>query len=126
MPFYHFFFVDGSSQNQLGNTAPAEEIIAEDYDEVEEHFDYDYKPAKKPSENFWSERLKRRIVDGGEAGCAGCPNKYNIYHKCSLHCIKQYGDVTSEPSAEYIRRKERLLKRYPLPKDWKEVFDNGW
>lgn len=48
-----------------------EEIIAEDYDEVEEPYPYDYEPVKKPQENFWSERLKRRIVDGSIAGYRG-------------------------------------------------------
>lgn len=107
---------------------PAEEIIAEDYDEVEEpyDFDYDYQPAAKKPENFWSERIKRRIVDGSSTGFTGCPNKYNIYHKCSLHCISTWGDGISEPSKSYLRRKERLLKRYSLPSDWKEMYDNGW
>lgn len=105
--------------------APAEEIIAEDYD-VEEPYDFEYQPAKKPQQNYWGERLKRRIVDGSIGGCAGCPNKYNIHHKCSLFCANKYGDGIKEPSGEYSRRKARLLKRYPLPKDWKEIFDNGW
>lgn len=104
----------------------AEEIIAEDYDEVEEPYPYDYEPVKKPQENFWSERLKRRIVDGSITGYKGCPNKYNIYHKCTLYCMNTYGDGVTEPKRNYLKRKLRLLKRYPLPKDWKEVYDFGW
>lgn len=104
----------------------AEEIIAEDYDEVEEPYPYDYEPVKKPQENFWSERLKRRIVDGSITGYKGCPNKYNIYHKCTLYCMNVYGDGVTEPKRNYVKRKLRLLKRYPLPKDWKEVYDFGW
>lgn len=111
---------------------PAEEIIAEDYDEVEaevEPYDYNYDyqlpPTRKVHENFWSERLKKRIVDGSQNGYKGCPNKYNIYHKCSLFCVKTFGDGFVEPSKIYLKRKTRLLRRYPLSGDWKEVYDSG-
>lgn len=111
--------------------APAEEIIAEDYDEVEEEpyedYKYDYQPkAKKGRENFWSERLKRRITDSTSlSGYEGCPNKCNIYHRCTLFCAETFGDGIKEPPASYLMRKARLLKRHPLPKDWKEVYDRG-
>lgn len=121
--------VEKTSKNGKNRSAPvpAEEIIAEDYDDVEEqpyNYDYDYQPKKKP-ENFWSERLKRRITDGTINGYKGCPNKYNIYHRCSLYCVNKFGDGIKEPSNDYQTRKYRLLKRYPLPRDWKEVYDNG-
>uniref|UniRef100_A0A1B0GJ48 Polyglutamine-binding protein 1 n=1 Tax=Lutzomyia longipalpis TaxID=7200 RepID=A0A1B0GJ48_LUTLO len=102
-----------------------EEIIAEDYDEVEEPAQYDFEPVKKPQDNFWSESLKRRITEGNNLGYKGCPNKYNIFHRCTLFCINHWGDGITQPSEEYLRRKEKLLKRYPLPKNWTEVFDEG-
>lgn len=111
--------------------APAEEIIAENYDDVEEQpyddYNYDYQPKpKKSRDNIWSERLKRRITDGtGTNGSDGCPNKYNIYHRCSLFCAETFGDGIKEPSSGYLKRKVRLLKRHPLPKDWKEIYDHG-
>lgn len=96
-------------------------------DEPHEPYPYDYEPAKKPTENFWSERLKRRIVDSSvTAGYRGCPNKYNIHHKCTLHCMNAYGDGVLEAGREYTRRQQRLLRRYPLPRDWKEVWEYGW
>lgn len=108
--------------------APTEEIIAEDYDEVDEtrptETDYEYQTQnKKP--NFWCERLKRRIVDGSINGYKGCPNKSNIHHRCSLYCVNTFGDGIKEPSKAYMKRKIRLLRRNPLPKDWKEVYDEG-
>lgn len=115
----------------LRQQAPAEEIIAENYDDVEqEPFDdgkYEYQPKiKKGRENFWSERLKRRITDGSNVnGYDGCPNKTNIYHRCTLFCAEKFGDGIKEPSANYLIRKARLLKRHPLPKEWKEVYDRG-
>lgn len=109
---------------------PTEEIIAEDYDEVDEAqpFEYDYDAhaqSKKSQQNFWSERLKRRIIDGSSSGYRGCPNKYNTWHKCSLFCINTFGDGIKEPPKSYTKRKIRLLRRYPLPNDWKEVYDEG-
>lgn len=111
--------------------APAEEIIAENYDDVDEEpytdYKFDYQPKiKKGRENFWSERLKRRITDGSNVnGYDGCPNKYNIYHRCTIFCAETFADGIKEPSGSYLIRKARLLKRHPLPKDWKEVYDRG-
>lgn len=124
-------FADGPQQKRKPppQQNPTEEIIAEDYDDVEEPYEYnhDFQPqTKKVQENFWSERLKRRIVDGSGGGYRGCPNKYNIYHKCTLFCINKFGDGVLEPTKSYSKRKSRLLRRYPLPADWKEVFDYGW
>lgn len=118
------------SESKSVQQAPAEEIIAEDYDDVDEsqsfEYDYDYKSqTKKSQQNFWSERLKKRIVDGSINGYKGCPNKYNIYHKCSLFCVNTFGDGIKEPSKGYTKRKTRLNRRYPLPKDWKEIYDEG-
>lgn len=115
---------------KTAHQAPAEEIIAENYDDVDEaqpfEYDYDYQAhAKKSQQNFWSERLKKRIVDGSVNGYKGCGNKYNIYHKCSLYCVNTFGDGIKEPSKNYTKRKMRLLRRHPLPKDWKEIYDEG-
>lgn len=82
--------------------------------------------AKRPEENFWLERMKLRIGEAGSfAGHKGCPNKYNIYHKCSLFCVNRWGDGHVEPSRDYIKRYKRLLRRYPLPKGWTEMYDPG-
>ncbi|GAB0090572.1 polyglutamine-binding protein 1 [Sergentomyia squamirostris] len=113
----------GKDQESVQN----EEIIAEDYDDIEEPTQYDFEPVKKPQENFWSESLKRRITEGSNTGYKGCPNKYNIFHKCTLFCINHWGDgiTMDELTDEYRRRKAKLLKRYPLPKNWNEIYDEG-
>lgn len=113
--------------------APAEEIIAEDYDDIDDEprpFEYDYEYQSKQNRSrqsqIWSERLKKRIVDSSNiVGHKGCPNKYNIYHKCSLYCVNTFGDGVKEPQKTYAIRKIRLLRRYPLSKDWKEIYDEG-
>lgn len=117
-----------SNQSKVVQQVPTEEIIAEDYDDVDEtqtiDYDYDYQSkSKKSQQNLWSDRLKKRIVDG--VINKGCPNKYNIYHKCSLYCVNTFGDGIKEPPKSYIKRKARLLRRHPLPKDWKEIYDEG-
>ncbi|XP_037925780.1 polyglutamine-binding protein 1 isoform X2 [Hermetia illucens] len=115
--------VQGSTGSK--NSAENEEIIAEDYDEVEDPLQYDFEPVKKPSSNFWIERMKRRIGDTNVSGYKGCPNKYNIFHKCTLYCINKWGDGILEPKRSYLRRRNRLLRKYPLPKNWLEVYDYG-
>lgn len=116
--------VKRTASEKAVQNAPAEEIIAENYDDVDENNDYKSHP-KKLQHNFWSERVKKRIVDGSINGYKGCPNKYNIHHRCSLFCVNTFGDGIKEPPKSYTKRKVRLLRRYPLPKGWKEVYDEG-
>lgn len=59
------------------------------------------------------------------SGYKSCPNKSNIYHKCSLYCVTFWNGKEKTPTEEYFLRKKRLLKRFPLPKNWMEVFDTG-
>lgn len=104
-----------------------EEIIAENYDEEEDeptpYSNYDY--LKKPEENIWKDKIKTRMTEGGFAGYKCCPNKYNIFHKCTLFCVEHWTDSQTDPSEVYLTRKKRLLKRYPLPQGWVEAFDIG-
>jgi len=58
-------------------------------------------------------------------GHPGCPNKYNIYHDCSKQCQELWGAGHSEPSSSYLRKKAKMLAKYPLPDNWKEVYDPG-
>lgn len=105
-----------------------EEIIAEDYDEVDVEYPslYDsYEPERRTEENFWIERMKLRIGETNVTGYKGCPNKYNIYHKCNIYCVTRWGNGIVEPDKGYLKRKARLLKKYPLPKGWKEIYDPG-
>lgn len=102
-----------------------EEIIAENYDEEEESPGFDYEYIRKPEENLWKEKMKTRMTEGGYAGYKCCPNKYNIFHKCTVFCMENWTDNTTEPTDEYLKRKKRLLKRYPLPQGWVEIYDSG-
>lgn len=79
---------------------PLEEVIAEDYDD--NRFD-----------------PKSHMV------VKGCPNKYNIYHDCSPYCQKRWSDISERPSPNTKRKYERLVRKYPLPEGWQEVYDPG-
>lgn len=59
-------------------------------------------------------------------GYEGCPNKYNIYHSCSKFCMMRWKVGILEPTAKYIKQRERLLRKYPLPNNWREIYDRGW
>lgn len=106
-----------------------EEIIAENYDEEDRHIQsQNIEPtsstSKEPSEHFWSERIKKRIgVTESYHGFKLCPNKYNIWHNCTLYCVNRWATGRPKPSEKYLRRYKRLLRKYPLGKDWKETYD---
>jgi polyglutamine-binding protein 1 len=86
-----------------------EEVIAEDYDE----------PIKSTgfTESFVG--VTKGLV------VTGCPNKYNIYHDCGDFCRKKWGSGKSTPSPGTTRKYQRLLKRYPLPEGWQDVWEPG-
>ncbi|XP_055844019.1 uncharacterized protein LOC129910610 [Episyrphus balteatus] len=118
----------GQIESKAEEVLENEEIIAEDYDEIDieypSQFDT-YEPERRIEENFWIERMKLRIGDGNQSGYKGCPNKYNIYHKCSLFCVTRWGNGILEPEKGYLKRRARLNRKYPLPKGWKELYDSG-
>ncbi|XP_017005246.2 uncharacterized protein PQBP1 [Drosophila takahashii] len=113
-----------------------EEIIAENYDDDDKSGPYPYKEDSAPEpkrrsteEQFWSHRIKERIgVNESYHGYKLCPNKYNIYHKCSLYCVNKFNSSPlshSQPSHKYLKRYKRLLRKYPLEAGWKDVYDKG-
>lgn len=84
---------------------PEEEVIAEDYDDIS------------------------RPVGGGETRVGGpipgCPNKWNLYHECSAFCQQQWGAGKLKESPHTERKRLRMLRKYPLPEGWSELYDPG-
>lgn len=100
---------------------PAEEIIAEDYDETTPSKDTmpkPYIPAEKDYEFDLDINFKIK-------GYESCPNKYNIYHDCSHYCVKKWKNGRTEPDVKYLEKKMKMLMKYPLPDNWQEVYDKG-
>lgn len=58
-------------------------------------------------------------------GVKGCPNKWNLHHICTVFCLERWGEGHIRPTKSYRERYLRLLDRYPLPKNWTQVWDAG-
>lgn len=83
--------------------SPQEEIIAENYDDDSQQ------------------------IENKAAGAPGCPNKNNPFHICVEWCWDHWGDGTPEDriDPDYNRKRLRMLRLYPLPTPWKEIYDPG-
>ncbi|XP_047994093.1 polyglutamine-binding protein 1 [Leguminivora glycinivorella] len=92
-----------------------EEIIAENYDNKPED------QANK--EQFW-EGIEGVNVDPIK-GHKGCPNKNNIYHECSIFCVKNWKQGKVVPDDVYLENKRKVLEVWPLPSGWEEIYDPG-
>ncbi|KAI1712146.1 WW domain-containing protein [Ditylenchus destructor] len=100
----------GIIKEQSGVVKPGaeEEVFAESYDKDEDNEEVD------TSEKY-------------RGGAPGCPNKYNHYHLCTDFCFDHWREGYSESSLsqKYRAGREKLLKDYPLPPGWREVYDAG-
>ncbi|VDO56483.1 unnamed protein product [Haemonchus placei] len=87
--------------------ATNEEVIAESYDSAD---------AKE-----------KKAVETNSSGAPGCPNKYNPYHICTEYCYDHWREGTPENrlSEAYLRKRRRMLAKFPLPEPWVEVYDAG-
>uniref|UniRef100_A0A1S4H7F3 Uncharacterized protein n=1 Tax=Anopheles gambiae TaxID=7165 RepID=A0A1S4H7F3_ANOGA len=106
-----------------------EEIIAEDYDEYDQvnpdSFEYAAKKKSNPAQD-WTEKMKQKMTKRyGYQSVEACQNKYNVYHLCTMYCVKRYGEADFEIEKDYDKRVKRLLERYPLPKNWRKEYDVG-
>ncbi|XP_033239501.1 uncharacterized protein PQBP1 [Drosophila pseudoobscura] len=121
-------------QNESTSVSEAiEEIIAENYDDEDTNSPYVCRDdtnlenkRRKADEQFWLHRIKERIgVTESHHGYKLCPNKYNVWHKCSLYCVNRWTSTHTQPSQKYLRRFKRLLRKYPIEAGWKKVYDSG-
>uniref|UniRef100_A0A182RVE3 WW domain-containing protein n=1 Tax=Anopheles funestus TaxID=62324 RepID=A0A182RVE3_ANOFN len=120
---------DDVDEDRRETEAVNEEIIAEDYDEYDQvnPDSFEYASKKKSSAAVgWTEKIKQKMTKRyGYQSVEGCQNKYNIYHLCTMYCVKRFGEVEFEIEKEYEKRVKRLLERYPLPKNWRKEYDIG-
>ncbi|GFY74034.1 polyglutamine-binding protein 1 [Trichonephila inaurata madagascariensis] len=86
-----------------------EEVIAEDYDDTEKTTD-NHQNGIESKENS---PLNEPWI--------GCPNKWNIYHDCTVFCKEFWGSGRDHPSPRTDRRRLLMLKKYPVPNGW-EVY----
>ncbi|KAL4226449.1 Polyglutamine-binding protein 1 [Mactra antiquata] len=96
-----------------------EEVFAEDYDE----------PMKadpdviEPSTEIPREEPEAEEEDDTLREVPACPNRWNPYHDCTDYCRQRWGIKTWNPSDTMIRKRDRMLRKYPLPPEWQEIPD---
>lgn len=94
-----------------------EEVIAEDYDNEDE----DRETSDQTKEGGDQESVACKKI----ATVTGCPNKTNLYHDCTEYCLKTYGAGQEVPSPTTERKYRNLLRRFPLPNGWQDVWEPG-
>ncbi|EDV93922.1 uncharacterized protein LOC6563697 [Drosophila grimshawi] len=110
-----------------------EEIIAENYDEDDKNQQHSSVETSTYTskntainEHYWADRIKERMeVTESHHGFKFCPNTYNIWHNCTLYCVNKWANGRPKPKDNYLRRYRRLIRKYPLGANWKDVYDNG-
>ncbi|KAL1452171.1 hypothetical protein WDU94_006473, partial [Cyamophila willieti] len=98
-----------------------EEVFAESYDDTAAP-QQSYSPLNSDDE---IENVQDQITLKFK-GHPGCPNKSNIFHECSKYCKLRWKEGIRVPGKEYLRKKTKMLTKYPLPEGWKEVYDPGY
>uniref|UniRef100_A0A8D8YK71 Polyglutamine-binding protein 1 n=2 Tax=Cacopsylla melanoneura TaxID=428564 RepID=A0A8D8YK71_9HEMI len=97
-----------------------EEVFAESYDDTAAQQTYSPLHSDEEIENVQDQiTLKFK-------GHSGCPNKSNIFHECSKYCKLRWKEGIRVPGKDYLRKKTKMLVKYPLPDGWKEVYDPGY
>lgn len=101
-----------------------EEVFAENYDDQEDDSKYKSSYNKNDSKDGFAKDDKANFM-----GYPGCPNKWNVYHECSVFCQRHWGSGRPESNltSDYASKRSRMLEKYanPLPDGWKEMYDPG-
>jgi len=98
-----------------------EEVFAENYDTHPHQKD---SPVIGPQQPLTDNNSSNdQIENTGSA--PGCPNKWNVHHKCVPFCFKRWGAGITKERKNITQRRLRMLRKFPLPADWSEEFDAG-
>jgi len=99
-----------------------EEVFAEDYDDHEDD-------GRTKSLSHYNDKNTHAKDDVSFMGYPGCPNKWNVYHECTVFCQRHWGSgkLESQIDSEYQAIRIKMLAKYanPLPEGWKEKYDPG-
>ena len=94
-----------------------EEVFAEDYDEPkDDHGNHHH--GQSPHEDDERDQLGSIIHEAID-----CPNKWNKWHTCVDYCVDRYGYKKFRHLLSLEKKRDRLLRKYPLPSHWIEVGD---
>ncbi|KAK3779990.1 hypothetical protein RRG08_028416 [Elysia crispata] len=124
-----------SGSAKAGAPEEVEEVFAEDYDDPskpdqEEHIDPEVLEQQPPQLAVPVLPSEVRDIVGDEPlfyETTACPNRWNPFHECVPYCKKRYGMREWDPDDDMTKRRDRMLRRYPLPEGWVEVgdYDSG-
>ncbi|XP_061187428.1 polyglutamine-binding protein 1-like [Saccostrea echinata] len=104
------------TEEQSKRVEEVEEVFAEDYDDpIKENT---APPVTEQEMETSHDQTKPLVYD-----VSACPNRYNKYHTCVEYCKKRWGIQKFEPAPSMIKKRDRMLRRYPLPGGWEEVAD---
>ncbi|XP_050521888.1 polyglutamine-binding protein 1 [Daktulosphaira vitifoliae] len=111
------------SENDVKNNIKEveEEVIAECYDDVDDNQNSGTDSEDSDEEN---DKPDPKILDKFK-GHHGCPNKSNVYHECTKYCEQRWKNGKKRPKNSYLKARNSLLEKYPLPNNWHEVYDPG-
>ncbi|XP_015369738.1 PREDICTED: polyglutamine-binding protein 1 [Diuraphis noxia] len=112
------------SENEAKNNTKEveEEVIAECYDDVDDANDNSGSDSQDSDEE--NDKPDPKILDKFK-GHHGCPNKSNVYHECSKFCEQRWRNGIKRPRNGYLKSRNAMLEKFPLPKNWHEVYDPG-
>lgn len=99
-------------------TEDVEEVFAEDYDDPA-------KPEPATETKVTPEDPDSGVEDDEQHiyEVTACPNRSNPYHVCVKYCKNRWGLKLFTPDTVMLSRRDRMLRKYPLPDGWKEVAD---
>ncbi|XP_005093361.1 polyglutamine-binding protein 1 [Aplysia californica] len=106
-----------------------EEVFAEDYDDPSRPENVSQPEPEPPQpQPLVPAPIPQAVLDIAGDGpiffdTTACPNRLNPYHECLAYCRKRYGMREWDPDDDVIRRRDRMLRKYPLPSGWVEVGD---
>ncbi|XP_067683269.1 polyglutamine-binding protein 1-like isoform X2 [Haliotis asinina] len=100
-----------------------EEVFAEDYDEPAKPEPEDQTLPTKAVEDYAQPGVLPLSSEPLLYETIACPNKSNPYHQCEAYCRYRYGLREFKTDPVMLKRRERHLRKYPLPEGWQEVAD---
>lgn len=100
-----------------------EEVFAEDYDDPSKP--ETVPPVAEPDivAPVLEQPLPHTAAETVFFETTACPHRSNPYHECLAYCRKRYGMRDWDPDDDQLRKRDRMLRKYPLPQGWVEVGD---
>jgi len=115
----------GPPPHSVSKPEEVEEVFAEDYDDPSKPEIMEASLPEEQAEPVVAEMTPSENPLFFET--TACPFRSNPYHECLAYCRKTYGMREWDPDESDLKKRNRMLRRYPLPNGWVEVgdFDTG-